>query len=146
MGSLGNQLAQVRVGVTEELPVATNPNWVEALAASAPFQDRFFTVTAEPLVVSVAFQTWLRDCPLARVQVTVQALMALAPAVTVTCPWKPSAQELLIWYAALHAVEGCVGTVVVGGGVDDGAVVGGVVAGVVAAGVADGYGALDARL
>ena len=42
---------QVRVGA-DTLPFALKPNDVVAPAAREPFQDRFFTVTAEPLTVS----------------------------------------------------------------------------------------------
>jgi hypothetical protein len=42
-----------------------------------------------PLVVTVAFQDWLMVCPLPMVQVTVQPLIALEPAVTRTSPWNP---------------------------------------------------------
>jgi hypothetical protein len=93
---------QVSVGV-EVLPPAVKPNCVEAPAPSEPLNDRFFTVTLEPLVVSVPFHSWVIDWPLARVHVTVQLLIGAAPAVTVTLPWKPPCHELSVWYAALHA-------------------------------------------
>ena len=48
-------------------------------------------MTAEPLVVSVPFQSWVMVWPLASVQVTVHPLIAEAPAFTVTCAWKPPA-------------------------------------------------------
>ncbi|MEN3306671.1 MAG: hypothetical protein V7603_2873, partial [Micromonosporaceae bacterium] len=90
-GPDGQGLVQAGAGV-DALPVPVNPNVVEVLAPSVPFQETFFTVTAEPLVVSVPFQSWLMVWPLANVQVTVQPLMAEAPARTVTSPWKPPCQ------------------------------------------------------
>jgi hypothetical protein len=54
------------------------------------------TVAVEPLVVNVPLQSWLIVCPLARVQVVVQPLIAEEPAVTVTSPWKPPGQELIV--------------------------------------------------
>ena len=83
---VGQGLVQAGAGV-DALPVPLKPKVVEVLAPSAPFQERFFTVTAEPLVLSVPFQTWLMVWPLVSVQVTVQALIAEAPALTVTSPW-----------------------------------------------------------
>ena len=41
---------QVRAGV-DALPLAVNPNAAVAPAASEPFQDRFLTVTDDPLTV-----------------------------------------------------------------------------------------------
>ena len=77
---------QAGVGV-DALPVPVKPNVVDVLAPSEPFQETFLTVTAEPLVLSVPFQSWLMVWPLASVQVTVQPLITEAPAVTVTSPW-----------------------------------------------------------
>ena len=86
---------QAGVGV-EALPLAVKPKVVEALAASVPFQDRFFTVAADPLVVSAPAQSCVIVWPPASVQVTVQPLIAEAPAVTVTSPWKPPGHELTV--------------------------------------------------
>ncbi|GAA4721098.1 hypothetical protein Prum_013600 [Phytohabitans rumicis] len=47
---------QVSDGI-DGVPSAMKPNVVEAPAPSVPFQATFFTVAAEPLVVSVPFQT-----------------------------------------------------------------------------------------
>jgi len=58
---------QANVGV-DTLPLLRNPNVVSMPAASAAFQDRFFTVTAEPLTLSVPFQSWVMVWPLASVQ------------------------------------------------------------------------------
>jgi hypothetical protein len=130
---------QAGVGV-DALPVPVKPNVVDVLAPSAPFQERFFTVTAEPLVLSVPLQSWLMVWPPASVQVTVQPLIAEAPALTVTSPWKPPDQELTVRYAALQAPAGGgdEGEAEVGGaevgGVDVGGVdVGGVEVGVLSA-------------
>jgi hypothetical protein len=70
-----------------------NPKAVEVPAASAPFQETFFTVTVDPLVLRVPLHAWLTDCPLPSVQLTVQPSIAEEPAVTVTSPWKPPDQE-----------------------------------------------------
>ena len=43
-------------------------------------------MTLAPLVVSCAFQAWLMLCPLPKVQVTVQPVMAEAPATTRFAP------------------------------------------------------------
>jgi hypothetical protein len=52
----GQGLVQVSVGV-DALPVPMKPNVVEAPAPSAPFQETFFTVTTEPLVLGVPLQS-----------------------------------------------------------------------------------------
>ena len=62
---------QVKVGV-DGLPFAVKPNVVVAPAAREPFQDRFFTVAADPLTVSVPFHSWVMLWPLESVQRTVQ--------------------------------------------------------------------------
>ncbi|MFC7763011.1 hypothetical protein ACFQY4_36875 [Catellatospora bangladeshensis] len=69
-------------------------------------------MAVEPLVVRVPFQSWVMVWPEARVQVTVQPLIAEAPAVTVISPWKPPGQELTVRNAAPQ--------VPVGGGGDGG--------------------------
>jgi hypothetical protein len=66
------------------LVAAVNPKVVEAPAPRAPFQPTFFTVTDPELPVAVPFQMLAMLCPLARVISTVQLVMALVPAVTVT--------------------------------------------------------------
>src|SRR5690349_1269476 len=68
-------------------------------------------------------------------QLTVHPLMGALPAVTVTSPWNPPDQELVVRYVAVHAAPdgGRVGRLV-GGAVDGGTVdgvVGGAVGGVV---------------
>lgn len=77
------ELVHVRVGA-DGLPLAWNPNVVDAFAASAPLYDAFVTVTVLPLVVSVPLHSCEIVCPLASVQLTVQPLIAVPPAVTVT--------------------------------------------------------------
>ena len=64
---------QVTVGI-ELVPFQEpmNPKLVLPPACRPPFQDRFFAVTVDPLVVTVALQAWVMVCPLAYVQVTVQ--------------------------------------------------------------------------
>ena len=69
------------------------PQVVEAPAASFPFQAAFLAVTVLPEVVTVALQVLVKLCPLGQVQVTVHALIAALPALTVTAPWKPPGQE-----------------------------------------------------
>jgi hypothetical protein len=71
------------------LPAPMNPNEAEAPAPSAPFQDSFFTDTVPELPVATPPH---RDCTLTpdgSVIETVQPVMALLPACTVTPPWKP---------------------------------------------------------
>jgi hypothetical protein len=85
------QLAvQVTVG-TELVPVhePMKPNAVVALAARVPFHAAFEAVTVEPLLVSVELHDWLTAWPFAYVQVVVQRLIAVGPALTVTSPWNP---------------------------------------------------------
>jgi hypothetical protein len=64
------------------------------------------TATPEPLVDSVPFHTWVMLWPEARVHRTVQPLTADVPAFTVTWPWKPPCQELVVLMVALHAPLG----------------------------------------
>ena len=134
----------MRVGV-DALPFAVKPNDVVAPAPREPFQDRFRTVTADPLTVSVPLHSWVMLWPLASVQRTVQAVIAELPARTVTVAWKPPCQEFVTDIVAEQAP--------VVGGVDDvtgGVVVrGGVVAGVVVTGgvvVVGGFGTPWVRL
>src|SRR5215470_14437490 len=77
---VGQGLVQDSVGVFA-VPLAIKPNVVEAPAPRAPFQEAFFTLAVAPLTVRVPLHTWLIDCPLARVQVTVQPLTPALPAV-----------------------------------------------------------------
>lgn len=85
----------MRDGV-EGVPLARKPNVVEADAPSEPLYEALLTETVEPLVLCVPFQTWLMLWPLLRVHRTVHPLIGEAPAVTVTSPWKPPDQELLV--------------------------------------------------
>ena len=154
VGPLGNAcqgLVQLTVGI-DAVPPAVKPNVVEPWAARDPFQDRFFTVAVVPVTVSVPLQSWMMDCPLASVHLTVQAVMAELPAVTVTWPWKPPDHELAFPYVAVQAppcaggelTGGVLGGTLTGGllgGLLDGRVLDGVVGGVLG-----GYGALLARL
>lgn len=112
-------LEQVGAGA-DAPPVPVNPNVVESPAASTPLYETFLTVTAEPLVLSVPFQSWLMAWPLASVHFTVQPLIADAPAFTVTSAWYPPGQELTVRYVAVQAPAaggGDVGGVEVGGAV-----------------------------
>ena len=59
-------------------------------------------MTLAPLVVSCAFQAWLMLCPLPKVQVTVQPVMAEAPATTLTSPWNPPGHWLVMVYVAVQ--------------------------------------------
>ena len=90
VGDAGQLAVQVTVGI-ELVPFQEpmNPKLVLPPACRPPFQDRFFAVTVDPLVVTVALQAWVMVCPLAYVQVTVQPLIAEEPAVTLTSPWNP---------------------------------------------------------
>ena len=103
---------QVSVGL-DAFGAPRKPNVVMALAASEPLNDRFLTVTFEPFVVSAPFQSWVMVCPLASVQVTVQALMAALPAFTVTSAWKPPDHAFTVLYVAEQAPV--TGGVVTGG-------------------------------
>ena len=68
-----------------------------------------------------SFLIWLITCPLGNVQETVQPRMAVAPAVTVTEPWKPPDHEFVTVYVARAPDgEGVLDTVGVGVGVDVG--------------------------
>lgn len=55
------------------------PKDVVPLGVSAPFQDRFVTVTAEPLVVCVPPHSCVMVWPLGKVQTTVQPVSATVP-------------------------------------------------------------------
>lgn len=77
---------QVSEGV-DGVPVARNPKVAEPDAGIEPLKEAFFTVTAEPLVLSVPFHSWVIVWPLPSVHLTVQPLTAEPPAVTVTSPW-----------------------------------------------------------
>jgi hypothetical protein len=111
------------------------PKLVLAPAATAPLCAALVAVTAEPLLVTVAFHACVTVCPLAYVQVTRQPRSAAAPAVTRTSAWKPPCHWLVTAYVAVHAPGGgvtgggVVGGGVVGGGVTGGGVVGGGVTG-----------------
>src|SRR5258706_3406276 len=74
----------------------------------------FFTVIADPLVVRAPFQSWLIVCPFWNVQPTVQLLIAVVPAFTVTSPWKPPGYWLITLYVAVQPPP-TGGGVVVGG-------------------------------
>jgi hypothetical protein len=83
------------VFVPVQLPRKPNP--AVPPAPSEPFQPTFAAVTAAPLDVTVAFHAWVIVCPLGNAQVTRQPEMALLPVlVTVTSPWKPPGQKLVI--------------------------------------------------
>ena len=77
-------LVQVSVAGVAEVPEPMKPTWAVAPAASEPFQLTFLAVATPPLIVTVPFQLWLIAWPLGTGQVTVQPLMAVAPAFTVT--------------------------------------------------------------
>lgn len=49
---------QVTGDGTELLPLPVKPKLVVAPGASDPFQDRFFTVTLDPLWLSVPLHSW----------------------------------------------------------------------------------------
>jgi hypothetical protein len=58
--SLGYGVVTVRAGL-EGVPVPMNPKVVEVPAASEPLYEALRTVTVEPLVLSMPFQSWLID-------------------------------------------------------------------------------------
>jgi hypothetical protein len=96
VGVLWHQMtAQVNAGV-DGVPEARNPKVVEAPAPSAPFQDTLLTATVDPAMAGEPFQIWLMACPLPSVQRTVHPVIADVPAVTVTSPWKPPDQVLVV--------------------------------------------------
>ena len=70
-----------------------NPSVVDAEAPSAPFQARLVAEIEAPELVSAAPHAWLMVWPLAKVHASVQPLMGLVPAVTVTSPWNPPGHE-----------------------------------------------------
>ncbi len=78
------------------VPLARKPNVVEADADRLPLYEALVTVTLDPLVLRVPFQTWVMVWPLLSVQRTVQPLIAEPPAVTVTSPWKPPGHEFVV--------------------------------------------------
>jgi hypothetical protein len=83
----------VQLTATEEaLPLPVNPNDVEAPAPSAPLYAALRTETVPEVPVFVPFQRDWMDAPDGRVSVTVQPVMALLPAVTVTLAWNPPGQ------------------------------------------------------
>lgn len=73
------------------VPVADpmKPKVVLVPAAMLPLWLTLRAVTVEPLADTVAFQAWLTFSPLAKLQVTVQPLIAEPPAVTRISAWKP---------------------------------------------------------
>jgi hypothetical protein len=95
---------QVTAGTTgEPVEVPMNPNVVPAPAARAPFHAALVAVTAAPLVVRSAPQNWVTACPDGLVHPTRQPVIAAAPAVILTSPWKPPGQEPVTVYVAVHA-------------------------------------------
>ena len=93
--SFTQDLVQVSEG-DDGVPLPRNPNVVEAVAPNEPLNEALATDTAEPLVVSVPFHSWVMVCPLASVQRTVQPMIDALPAVTVTSPWNPPCHALMV--------------------------------------------------
>src|SRR5712691_9749281 len=58
------------------LQAPTKPVPVDTPGASIPFHDRFVTVTVGPLCEYWPDQSWVSVCPLAKVQTSVQPLIA----------------------------------------------------------------------
>ena len=79
------------------LPVsdAVKPNDVLPPADSAPSYAAFATVTFWPDTLCVPFHRFVIACPPGSVHFTVQPLIAVEPAVTVTAAWKPPDQVLV---------------------------------------------------
>ena len=98
-------LVQVSVGVEGE-PLARKPNTVDPEAGIDALYETLLTETSEPLVVNVPLHSCVMLWPEARVQRTVQPFTADEPAFTVTWPWKPPCQELVVVKVALHAPLG----------------------------------------
>ena len=88
-------LVQAMAGA-DGVPLPRRPNVVDADGWSEPLYETLLTDTDEPLVVNVPFHTWAIVCPGLNGHFTVQPLMALLPAVTVTSPWKPPDHELTV--------------------------------------------------
>jgi hypothetical protein len=101
---------------------ARNPKVVLAPAPRLPLYVVLRAVTVAPLLVMSAPQLLLICCPLAKVQVTVQPLIAVLPAVTRTSAWKPPDQLPVIVYVAEQS-PGPAGGVVAGGVVGRGVAV-----------------------
>lgn len=78
----------------EAVPLPVNPNVVEPPGERLPLYEAFLTDTVPLVPLFVPFHNWVIVCPLARVSLTVQPLIADEPAVTVTVPWKPPGQLL----------------------------------------------------
>lgn len=90
---------------TTPVPLPVKPKLVVAPAARFPFQERFFTLTIEPLWLTVPLHNWEMVWPFGNAQVTVQPEMAVVPELfTVTSAWKPPCQELVSLYVAAHAL------------------------------------------
>ena len=66
-----------------------NPKLVLAPAAIVLFHPAGRTVTVPASDVRVAFHAWVTACPSVYLQVTVQPVTAVGPAVTTTSAWKP---------------------------------------------------------
>ena len=96
-GTRVQEAVQVTVAgaVLAPVKVPVKPQLVVALAARRPFQAAFLAVTVSPEVVTVALHVLLNRCPFGQVQLTVHAVIAALPAVTVTSPWNPPGHEFV---------------------------------------------------
>ena len=88
-------LMQVNTG-DDAVPLPRNPKVAEPPAGTEPLYATLLTDTDDPPATRVPFQTWVMVCPFARSQRTVHPLIADAPAVTITSPWKPPGHELTV--------------------------------------------------
>lgn len=85
----------ILLGAVAPLPLAVNPNVVEAPGARVPLYAAFFTVIAPLVPLFVPFHSWVIVWPLASVRGTVQLLIVDDPLLaTVTVAWKPPVQLL----------------------------------------------------
>jgi hypothetical protein len=81
------------VGAVPGVPETRKPNVVAAPAPSEPLYATLRAVTADPLLVTVAFHDELIVCPPVNVQPAVQPEIAAEPATTLTSAWKPPPHE-----------------------------------------------------
>jgi hypothetical protein len=116
---------QLATPTPEAEPAPWKPNSTDALAGTALFQDS--ELTEVPL--SCPFHRFVIDVPLGMVSPTVHFASAADPAVTLTVPVKPPAQEFVTAKVPEHVFVPVVGGTLVDGTLVGGTVVGGAVVG-----------------
>ena len=76
--------------------MARKPMLTELAAGMAWVEFAGVTVTVLPLCAGVPPHIWVMVWPAVKVKARVQPLRAVLPAVTLTSPWKPPDQELVV--------------------------------------------------